>query len=219
MCACVCVCSWVFLLSPTGDTLLWSCLSSSMEMLLVVVDCRHSVYVCVFCRFKLGTGPSCLASVVLHISWVSVGMILQVWRLIAGAFRCNASRLQNVEISGTLHFLTAMGARVVFLRINNIPAAPFFRVSAVTSLPITMATQHSLHYCNSCRVCLCTRESVCLDSLRPMNWSQCDRTLCSSESWSSGDWEKSPRGPLWTHLWICVCLCERAASIPRVVEV
>lgn len=64
---------------------------------------------------------------------------------------------------------------------------PLFRVSAVTSLPITMATQHSLHYCNSCRVCLCTRESVCLDSLRPMNWSQCDRTLCSSESWSSGD--------------------------------
>lgn len=92
-----------------------------------------------------------------------------------------------------------------FLR-NNTPAAPF----SVKCCNITLHHHGNIAFSlllqilqSVCRMCVC----VCLDSLRPMSWSQCDRTLCSSESWTSGDREKSPVGPLWTCLSICACVC------------
>lgn len=39
---------------------------------------------------------------------------------------------------------------------------PLFQLSAVTSLLVTMATWHSLHSRNSCRVCVCMWHCVCV---------------------------------------------------------
>lgn len=144
--------SRVFLFPPTADLMLCSRLSSSMGCFLLSLQSENSLFV-YFVGLNWDWTPLFGLSRAAHLQglcWNDVegveGLITE--KLSAGSSSAAADRAQcepTAKRENMRHFAFSYidGSQwcpLTSLKINNVPAAPFFGFSAVTSLPVTMAT-------------------------------------------------------------------------------